>query len=96
MSADCNDGQRSVINSDYDYGDWMYVLLDKLPTVAECVQAIYQHASAYGTNKPTSKFFDADYRLSPSSDPPASKKTRTKRIIAIMKMYCHYKKPLQG
>ena len=29
----------------------MYVLLDKLPTVAECVQAIYQHAPAYGTNK---------------------------------------------
>ena len=35
----------------YDNDDWMYVLLDKLPTVAEYVQAIYQHTSAYGTNK---------------------------------------------
>ena len=51
MSVVCNDGQRNLTNDDYDYDDWMYALLEKLPTVAECVQAILHHASSYGTNR---------------------------------------------
>ena len=39
MSADCNDGQRDAIIDEYDYVDWIYAMLEKLTTVAECAQA---------------------------------------------------------
>ena len=53
MSTDCNDGQMNVIIDEYDYDDWMYAMLEKLPTVAECDQAIIHHAPSYRVKKQT-------------------------------------------
>ena len=68
----------------------------KILLASSCAEANISPHQARISFKTHSKFFAADYHLSLSSDPPASKKREQKRIIAIMKMYCHHKKPLQG
>ena len=50
MSADANQGQRNSLNESFSYDDWMFLMLDNLPTLAECVQTIVNYAPRYGSN----------------------------------------------
>ena len=36
MSISSNVGQRNVVNDEYDYDYWMYIMLEKLPIVLVC------------------------------------------------------------
>ena len=57
-----------------DFKDSIKILL-----ASSCAEANISPHQARISFKTHSKFFGADYRLSPSSDPPASKKTENKR-----------------
>jgi hypothetical protein len=70
MSADRNgssvpstDGQRNALDPEFDYDDWLYTMLDKLPTMAECVQCINQHAPTYGSSKQKDHIHQFSLRL---------------------------------
>ena len=46
-----NDSEEVQEGNEYDYIDWSFTLLEFLPTIHECVQAIVNHASSYDKTK---------------------------------------------
>ena len=43
-----NDSEEVKERNEYDYIDWSSTLLDFLPTIHKCMQAIVNDASSYG------------------------------------------------
>lgn len=56
-------GIAGQIDEDYNYDDWTYLLLDSLPTEAECVQAVQHHAAKYGTTTQKNHIHQFSLRL---------------------------------